>query len=230
MNWKYERIFGKNLPVNLSGSTMLLSLFLPIAAWAGLTDSLDEKQLGALQRGEQVTINENVEGMPWPRISVYRMVNASPEEAMAVFFDYNRACDFIPNVKKSEISKRINAASQEVLYSVDVPILPDEVYTMRNSLVGTAKGYRIGWTLVEATTMKAADGSFESEPLGGQCLVRYQNLVDPGSKLAGALRGFASQQIQKTVVAIAEEIESQKQKSPNELKRKVDLFQEAVGK
>lgn len=216
--------------MKLPGITLFLTLVVAHPVLAGLAESLGSKELAALQRGEQVMITEEVKDMPWPRVSVYQIVNASPEEAMAVFFDYNNACKFIPNVKSSEISRQINSCSQEVKYSVDVPILPDEVYTMRNSLSGTPKGYRIGWTLLEASTMKAADGSFESEPLGDKCLVRYQNLVDPGSKFAGLLKSFATQQIQATVSAIVDKIESQKTDQPASLKKQVGKFEEAVAK
>lgn len=211
-----------------------IALFLVVAAsapcLASLADSLNSKELNQIKEGQQIMITEDVKDKPWPRVSVYQVVNASPEEVMAVFFDYNNACNFIPNVKKSEISKQINACSQEVTYSVDVPILPDEIYTMRNSLSSTPKGYKIGWTLLDASTMKAADGNFEVEPLDGRSLVRYQNLVDPGSKLAGMLKGFACQQIQTTVSAISKEIEGQKSDQPAKLQKKVLKLEEAVAK
>lgn len=196
---------------------------------AGLTDGLNAKNLEALKNGQQVVLTETVEGFPWPRYAIYKLVNSKPEEAIAVFCDYNNAREFIPNVKLSKISKQIGPRTQEVSYSVDVPILPDECYTTRNSLTGDGSSFRVDWTLLQATSMKSTEGSFSAEPFGDdQCLIRYQNLVDPGSKFAGLLRSFAGKQIEATVTAITTEIETQKTEKPEELKKKVDKVSDAL--
>ena len=192
-------------------------------------DELAAPDLNTLKAGRQVVRTENIEGMPWPRFSIYQIVKAKPEEAAAVFFDYNNARDFIPNVKLSEISREINPRCQEVSYAVDVPILPDECYTTQNTLSLEDSSYRIQWKLLKATSMKSTEGSFSVEPMGdGQCLIRYRNLVDPGSKFAPVLRSFASKQIVETVAAIAAEIESQKVNKAAGLQQKVERLQTAL--
>ncbi len=95
---------------------------------------LTSTQKGEVETGSQVVVTENIEGKPWPRIKVYRLVNASPEQVAAVFFDYENAKSFVPNVIKSEISNRLSACTMDVDYGLDVPIFPDEFYTVRNSL------------------------------------------------------------------------------------------------
>ncbi|HEY5791720.1 MAG TPA: MauE/DoxX family redox-associated membrane protein, partial [Chthoniobacterales bacterium] len=110
--------FRQHRGVKFPGVAFVLGFLLANSLQAGLVDSLDSKELRTLERGEPVLVTEEVKGFPWPRIAVYRMVDSTPEEAMAVFFDYNSAREFIPNVKKSEISKDLNACSQEVAYAV----------------------------------------------------------------------------------------------------------------
>ena len=229
ISWHLQPKRGKLYRVKLL-RIMWVGMIVPFAGLgAAMVDQLSVQDVKTLQTGRQVVQTEKVEGLPWPRFSIYQVVKAKPEEAIAVFFDYNNARDFIPNVKLSEISRQISASSQEVSYSVDVPILADECYTTRNSLSSDGDTYRIQWTLLKATSMKSTEGCFTAEPMGdGQCLIRYRNLVDPGSKFAGVMRGFASKQIVATVAAIAEEIESQKATKPAELQQKVERLQTAL--
>ena len=41
-------------------------------------------------------MTEDIAGKPWPRIKVYRLINATPEQVAAVFFDYESAKTFVP--------------------------------------------------------------------------------------------------------------------------------------
>src|SRR6187200_2462592 len=122
------------IPLKWSGICTLL-LAIPSVALAGtVMDEITSAQQEQVKKGTQVLFTEDVEGNAWPRVRVYRVVNATPEEMAAVFFDFNNAKDFVPNVLKSEISKKVSSKVVEVDYGIDIPILPDEYYTTRNTL------------------------------------------------------------------------------------------------
>ena len=192
---------------------------------AGLMNELAPDHQALVSKGGQVSINEVIEGKPWPRVKIYRTVDATAEEVAAVFVDYEHAKDYVPNVLKSTISNRAAACTVDIDYGIDVPILPDEFYTTRNTVKFLPPdGYRIDWKLLRAVQTKDSVGSLRIEPFEGKALMCYDNLVTPGSSMAGLLRGTAIKQMNQTVAAIAARVESQKKSNPADLQREVELL------
>lgn len=189
---------------------------------AGLMSELAQGHQAQVKKGEQVSINEVVEGKPWPHVKIYRTVDATAEEVAAVFVDYEHAKEYVPNVLKSTISNRVAACTVDIDYGLNVPILPDEFYTTRNTVkILPPDGYRIDWKLLRAVQTKDSVGSLRIESFDGKALICYDNLVTPGSSMAGLLRGTAIKQMNQTVEAIAARVESQKKSNPADLQREV---------
>ena len=162
-------------------------------------------------------------------IKVYRLVDASPEQVAAVFFDYESAKSFVPNVIKSEISNRLSACTIEVDYGLDVPIFHDELYTVRNSLrLVDENSYCIDWKLLRAVLTKDSVGNIRVEPWEGKAVICYQNLVTPGSNIAVLLRGRAIEQMKETTKALASKVEKEKSANPPALKRQVAALRAAL--
>lgn len=210
---------------------MLALLAVPQWAAANLLDELDAAQRREVESGGQVLLQEDIPGKPWPRVRIFRKIRATPEEVAAVFFDYNTARTYIPDLLASRISKKISPCVLEVDYEVDVPLLADESYTARNELrVIDGGGFRVSWILIRALQTKAAEGNLRIQPDGeGESVICYTNLVTPGSGMAKILRVPALSRMQKTVSAIAEKVESQKSHHPGDLARQVAQLREAVG-
>ena len=148
---------------------------------------------------------------------------------IAVFFDYKNAKTFIPKILKSDISKHVSPCVLEVDYGVDVPILPDEYYTVRNTLqAGMGGAYRVDWTLLHALQTKASEGSLRVEPVEGGAVLCYTNLVTPGSVMARILRAKAIEQMRNTVHAIVHQVETLKSAHPEALAAEVAALQKAL--
>lgn len=202
----------------------------PPRGFAGLLDELNSPDRAKVLAGQQVLLQEEVEGKPWPRVRVYQLVHATPEEVAAVFFDYNNSKTFVPDLLHSKISKKISPCVMEVDYEVDVPILADEAYTARNDLKATGDGgYRVSWNLVRALQTKDATGHLRVEPRGqGEAVICYTNLVTPGSGMAGILEKIAIARMEKTVHAMVHQVQNQKTKHPADLARQVEALREAL--
>ena len=208
----------------MSGSRLfflLVALFWATApsGLAGLLDELDAADRAKVLAGQQVLLEEEVAEKPWPRVRVYQLVRATPEEVAAVFFDYDNSKTFVPDLIHSKISKKISPCVLEVDYEVDVPILPDEAYTARNDLeVVEGGGYRVTWNLVRAKQTKDATGHLRVEPHGaGEAVLCYTNLVTPSSGMAGLLKKIAISRMEKTVEAMVSQVQNQKTKHPKDL-------------
>jgi len=212
-------------------SLFALAAWVPLLQADSLLNDLDDAQRGELERGGQVIIMQDIEGKPWPRVRLYQRVEATPEEVAAVFFDYSNAKSFIPKVIKSDIARQVSPCIVEVDYGIDVPILPDEFYTARNELAAGRDGsYRVSWSLVRALQTKASEGSLCIERLGDGSVIRYTNLVTPGSSMAVILKLPAIDQMRGTVRAIGRQVERQKKERPETLKNQILSLQEALSK
>ncbi len=190
-------------------------------------NTLNPDQQADVKKGSQVVLTEKVEGKPWPRVRIYRTIDATPEQVAAVFFDFGNAKAFVPNVLKSEISNRVSTCVVDVDYGLNVPILPDEFYTTRNTVRQAEAGqYCFDWKLLRAVQTKDSVGSFRVAPMGAKAVVCYENLVTPGSSMAGLLRGKAIEQMTDTVTALAAYVE--KQKSAPETQEKINALRAAL--
>jgi hypothetical protein len=198
--------------------------------------ALSHPQQQELLSGKPVVLEEAVEGNAWPRYTVYFLVNSSAEQAAAVFWDCELDPKYVPNC----LSVRITATPQpwihEGEYTLRMPmLLPSEVYTSRNELkIPATGGYEIAWNVLHACYIKGSHGNIriESAPPSGchgdQTLIRYTNLVMPGSSIAGLLRSNARSQVIQSVKALVDQIEHEIQASPQLLQHQVQELEKAL--
>lgn len=191
----------------LRGLLLGVLVALPSLGRADLLAELSAADQATVKSGGQVMLSEPLDGYPWPRVRVYQKSNATPREVMAVFFDYNNACHYVPNCLKSQIAKTNTARSFDVDYVIDVPILPDEAYTVRNDLTSGASGQlTVTWKVLHATSIEESAGNLVVEPLGSGSMLRYTNLVKPSSRAAFLLKGMAMSQMRDTVTALVNQV------------------------
>ena len=109
--------------------------------------------LAALDRGRQVVREERDTRSAWPRVTIRQFIAASPSQSAAVFADYARHATYLPGLKRASIVKQVSSTVAEV----DVPLFPDEWYTVRDSISRSDDGasYR--------------DGVASGEPLACRC-------------------------------------------------------------
>lgn len=203
------------------------------------TAELTPEHRQTLEKGGQVFLTWSVPQSSWPRACVFERIAATPEEATAVFIDYERHRAYIPGIKKSKISRVLDPATVEVDYTLALPIVSDEDYTVRDrvSSVASSTTYTVEWTLVRASSTKATDGRvrFEpfrqssSEPAG--TLMSYCNLVTPGSRLAklGVIKSRALKQVRETAHAVAMQIQRERTGDRALLDAQVKALRAALG-
>jgi hypothetical protein len=198
---------------------------------AGVYDELTADQKAAVQNGEQVMITVEVDKAPWPKAFIYQRVDATPEECAAVFSDYELQVSYVPELKKSKISKRIDKRTTLVDYTLNVPWpLSDENYTVRDT-VGTYDGgasYRVDWKLVRADSTRHSVGDARFERLGTGTIFRYYNFVVPGSSMAGAVKDKAMRQVKAVAKAIATQVEKERREYTALLERQLNELREAL--
>jgi ribosome-associated toxin RatA of RatAB toxin-antitoxin module len=194
--------------------------------WNNLTDV----QQSDLLAGKTVETEENVEGSAWPRFRVYQLVKAEPKSVAAVFWDCRRDPEYIPNCTAVSILSRPSPSVIEARYTLSMPfLLPDEVYVSKNTLRKPSEtSYEISWNVSEARYTKSAMGSLRVEPHGQGSLLRYANLVIPGSRIAGLLRATAGNQVIESVKALTKRVERMREHDQTSLATEEETLAKAL--
>lgn len=178
---------------------------------AAAIDGLGADDQNSVKNGNQVTKTAPGQGSPWPQVWVYQRIDATPEDAMAVFADYNRQSEYVPDIVYSKVTKQIDKATAEVSYSLATHFFlhPHEDYTVRDHVSSYDNGasYRMDWTLVSADTTRGTVGNARFEALGTGTLLAYYNFVTPPG-IAGGEGAKEVSGVQASVAKIVERIQA----------------------
>ena len=70
---------------------------------ADLLSEVPKNTRDELAQGQLVIMSENVDGVPWPRLKLYQVVNAPPKVVADLFSDYAAAPDYIPGMLAAKV-------------------------------------------------------------------------------------------------------------------------------
>jgi hypothetical protein len=212
-------------------SVTLVSL-MSMSAFAGGLDELSQADQVRVQNGEQVFFTKDAASSKWPKAFIYQRVDSTPEEAMAVFSDYEAQKNYVPNLVSARIAKHLDKVTTQVDYELAVPVLNNETYTVEDKVSSYDNGasYRLDWKMIRASTTKDIQGYARFEKLGTGTLMIYYNFVTPGSSLAGFVKDKAMQQVKDTGNAVVAQIEKERRNQHDLLEREIQTLRDALGR
>lgn len=215
-----------------------LVCFLILMAGAMASLSAQEKMWSALTKqqqeqlilGKQVVIEEEIPGKPWPRFTIYHLVKAKPAEVAAIFWDCELDSKYIPNCLSVSIVSRPTPWINDGEYTLKMPLfLPDEIYVSRNELKKlSAASYEISWKVIKSRYTESCSGALRLEEHDGMTLLRYSNLVVPGSRIAGLLRSTAGSQVIASVQALVRQVDSEVAKESRLLEQELKTLERSL--
>ncbi len=226
-------------PLRARAGTWLLATGVAgaVATLGAQLADLTPTQREAVDRGELVVTTHTGSGSPWPAVTVYAFIDATPEEATAIFTDYERHATYIPSIIRSHISRVIDSVTVEVDYTLAIPLVSDEAYTVRDRITRVgADHYRVDWELVRASSTKQTTGHARfsvhrnTKSARSGTLMEYHNFVTPGSRLAalGFVRSRSIAQVRETARAIARHIVTERGNAAM-MRRRLALLRNAIG-
>ena len=183
-------------------------------------ETLSPAQQSELMQGKTVETEQEVTEGVWPRFTVYKLVKATPKSVAAVFWDCERAPEYVPNCTSVKLLSHPEPAVTEAEYTISMPfLLPEEVYISRNRLEKPTPGIlEVSWTLLKSRYSHSSVGSLRVEEHDGLTLMRYRNLVVPASRFAGILRASAGKEVVESVRSLGARVEKELESSPSILK------------
>ena len=220
-------------------SSLVVSLALthPVGAqWPATLSSSEAADIGL---GRVVVLQLDVAGSPWPRVRLYRFIDATPEQSLAMLADYAHRRDYIVDLKEARIDRQLDSGRTEVFfrYASNVPFVPDVSYTLIDRLHRDQDGsYSIHWNLQSGRKVKRVEGSARFSqwinPANGRVgtLLTYDNYVVPDFPFAslGVVRQKAIAAMRDAVDAIATEVEREKAHDRPRLERQVAALRIAL--
>jgi hypothetical protein len=211
--------------------TAMAALNTAARASAAAIDELTASQKAQLFDRQLVTVTQKVDGYAWPKIWMYILIDATPEQSAALGFDFELKPVYTKSVKRASISQIIDAATMNVDYVINVPIISDEHITLANHMSTPDQGetFLLEFHLVRADRTKTSDGTNRFEPVNGQTLFAVYSFVDPNSPFAGMARKHAIHDSQDAVVAYRDQVEHEKSVDPALLANQLQKLRSALG-
>ena len=208
--------------------------FISQVAWSSGFDSLTPAQKQMIQRGERVQVFTEFSNEPWPGCQIFDVIKSTPEEAAAVFADYNEQFKYIYRMERSDVIQQINRSTYIIEYELSIPwyakpFISIPIYQVKSQIVkdpgGFPKGtYQIDWTLVSSKTVDRLNGSVVFEPLGNETMISYYSFMAPtfsgasfGPVVSGVKRGSG-----KALTSIMNQILEIRASQPDALKAKIE--------
>ncbi len=172
-------------------------------------DQLSSEQRMKVLSGEQVYATEKIADAPWPQITIFQLIKATPEECAAVSLDYELKPQYSHEFKSAKISKSGPGSQTEVDYLLSVLFLPDEEFTLRYdwSTNEARNQFDLEWSLVRAKRMKKSWGRSIFTPHKGNTLLITQLFTDPGIFGARLFAGKATSQTLEVTDSLVKQIE-----------------------
>lgn len=195
----------------------LASMLAPAIASAGTIDSLPAADRLQILAGVAVVHTQDLAGSSWPGVTVYQLVNAAPEAAMAIFTDYDEQASYLKDCCGDLQSRVLDRAVggdprvQRVLYEIEVPVVSNERYELREEMSREAGGsYRVTWRKVSAGGhTDAIVGYALFEPHDGKTVFTYNSTTWITAFGAGVFADASVTRTQETATTIARHIEQE---------------------
>ena len=117
-------------------------------------------------------------------------IAAPPEKVMAVIADFDSYPEWVDSIQKAEVLTVEGETPKTVKMVLDHALVKDE-YVLAFDWQNEA----VSWKLVEATMLKAMDGSYDLRPAGTGTAVTYTLKVDINMPMIGMFKRKAEKTI-----------------------------------
>ncbi|MDD4976202.1 MAG: hypothetical protein PHY93_17730 [Bacteriovorax sp.] len=198
---------------------LIFILFFGTTAYAEITSVLKEltvTELAQLEAGGLILKTKDIKGSPWPEITLYTLVEATPIEVMGIFSALDYQKDYVPNVIKSKPIKHLSPTEVLTEYEMHVPFpLKNALYTHGSIVHQYNQDYELSWYRVESNSTDLASGSAYFSPYKKITIFRYISYIRPKSIFGSLVKRIMFRDVQNTILSIRAHIEKlKKENSP----------------
>jgi hypothetical protein len=206
------------------------------------TDTMTAAEVTDVSGGRVAVRQWPIESAPWPRVRLFRFINATPEQSVAMLADYAHQRDYNADLDVAQVVKYRDSARTEVYFSYRPKkvlgfSLPRITYTVLDQIHREPNDtYAISWHLLSGSNVKSIQGSARfspwTNPATGQAgtLLTYDQFVWPdvvGASLFFVRRKAVGEMV-KAINAIASETERERLSDKSGLDKQIAELRRAL--
>jgi hypothetical protein len=193
-------------------SLFVLLIWLPLSSFSSFPEDLSSSSLQEIDKGKILLFKEKMKDSPWPKLTVYKLIEASPLEAAAIFMAFDHQKNYVIDIIKSTPIEMDNPRSILVEYERNNPWpVPNDHYTNLHHFKKIKQGYYIEWTAVKSKQAKSVNGEAYFIEYKKKTLLKYVIAITPKSKLAGLVTKSMINKTKESLQGIADYIAHSKQ-------------------
>ncbi|MBT3235699.1 MAG: hypothetical protein HN353_07095 [Bdellovibrionales bacterium] len=214
---------------HLATATSILILLVTNNLLAQENSPPSNKLFATLKFNKLLITQQSVKNRPWPKITVYSKLKATPQQAMAIFSAYDQQKLFVLDTIESTPIKELAPDHVIVRYKSKMPWpLKDVAYTNGHILTQKSSGYQLTWYQVESESTKHLAGSMQLFSWQQETIMVYQNLAHPDSLFAKLLKPVMVNKVEKSIRAIIKYIEEKSLKDPIYVQQLVNKMEQIL--
>lgn len=189
-----------------------------------LARELSKEELDKLMAREFIVKTREIPNAPWPEITYYALIEATPLESIGLFAAYDIQKDYVPGLLKSTPVKHVTATDVQTEYELHIPFpLSNARYIHGAKIFKIDSDYETEWYMVESSSSEDVRGSAYFMNHNGKTLFRYRSFVKPKSALGSLVKKMMFKDVEKSITAIRTFIEKTVKEKP-ELANKYSEF------
>jgi hypothetical protein len=211
--------------------TCLVLLFSPtyLVAQTPLETELTALEIKQISEREFVVKTKDVEGSPWPEITYYGIISASPLESIGLFAAYDIQKNYVPKIIESKPIKHVSPTDVQTAYELHIPFpLANAHYVHGARIFRHDSDYELQWYMVESSSAEDVRGGAYFEAYNGKTLFRYRSYVKPKSIFGSMVKKVMMKDVHETILAIRNFIEKNKVENTPELKKYSEFVTRAL--
>lgn len=199
-------------------------LLLPTNSYA-----VTRSEIEYLKQNPYILNREMVNKAPWPRVTIILSLEASAQEAMALFGDFERQKDYVPDILKSKVIAQPAPHEVHTAYELKMPWpLPNSHYTHGTLLAQGDDALKMSWFVIESDSTEKIEGGVTFQEIEGVTYMTYHSLIYPKSVFASLFANTMVDDTKKSVLAIKDFIEREVRGKSEAYERSISLLRDTL--
>jgi hypothetical protein len=164
---------------------LLLSILPPLLHGYDLQEQgrLSKSKDSILASGGFFKEAEAVHGWTMPLLRIYKVIDASPEEAAAVYFDVDKHPKYFPDIISVKVDSAVSPSQLFLKFDQHVVLWLHDKSRVENIFGLKDSVYFLRWRILHSEGAENGEGLISFQDFHGKTLMRYAALVQPRSIL-----------------------------------------------
>jgi hypothetical protein len=173
-----------------------------------------------------------VPGYTMPKLDFFKVLDCSPEEAAATYFDVENHPSYFKDIVRSRIDSTLSPSEIILRFKQHLFLWFYDESRVRNEFSKSGEEYLLAWSIIHSEGAKSGKGLISFTPFGSKTLMQYTVLVQPSSFFMKfpLIRSIAIKRMSEILDDTEKAVLAEKSASPGKLSTQIRLLAYRCGK